>query len=87
MDIILADRLRPEDWNADGLKTQDIADDIIREFKDRYPEFMRVLYRCNKESVLCRPPKWSKATLQKREASKEKREARARIKALYAEYI
>ena len=74
MDTILADRLRPEDWNKDGLKTQDIAEDIIREFKDRYPEFMRVLYRCNKEAVARRPPKWSEATLQKREATKEKRE-------------
>ena len=43
MDAILADRLRPEDWNKDGLKTQDITEDIIREFKDRYPEFMKVL--------------------------------------------
>ena len=44
MDTILSDRLRPEDWNKDGLRTQAVAEDIIREFKDRYPEFMRVLY-------------------------------------------
>ena len=73
MDTILADRLRPDDWNKDGLPMQDVAKDIIREFKDRYPEFMRVLYQRNKEPVAHRPPKWSKATLQKREATKEKK--------------
>ena len=57
MDAILADRLRPEDWNKDGLKTQDIADDIIREFKDRYPEFMKVLRRRNKEFEPRKAPK------------------------------
>ena len=47
---------------------------------------MRVLYQRNKEPVARRPPKWSEATLQKREATKEKREERARRKALYEEY-
>ena len=67
-------------------RSQDVAESIITEFKDRYPEFMRVLYRRNKEPIARRPPRWSEATLQKQEATKEKREARARKKALYEEY-
>ena len=57
MNTVLSDRVRSDDWNKDGLPMQDVAEDIIREFKDRYPEFMRVLYRCNKEPVARRAPK------------------------------
>ena len=86
MDVILSDALRPDDWNKEGLRSQDVADNIIREFQDRYPEYMRVLKKRKKEPVEHRKPKWSEATLAKREATKEKREERARRKALYEEY-
>ena len=86
MDIILGDALRPDDWNKEGLRSRDVADRIIQEFQDRYPEYMRVLKKRKKEPVERRKPRWSEATLAKREATKEKREARARRKALYEEY-
>ena len=66
MDIILGDALRPDDWNKDGLRSRDVADKIIQEFQDRYPEYMHVLKKCKKESVERRKPRWSEATLQKR---------------------
>ena len=71
MDTILSDRLRPEDWNKDGLRTQDVAESIIREFKDRYPEFMRVLYRRNKEPIEHRPPYASKERSNQRKEGSE----------------
>ena len=48
IDAILGDRLRPEDWNAQGSKTSDIAKEVITEFSDRYPEYIRVLNRRKK---------------------------------------
>lgn len=86
MDIILGDALRPDDWNKEGLRSQDIANNIIQEFQDRYPDYMRVLKKRRKEPVERRKPVWSEATLAKREATKEKRDARARRKALYEQY-
>ena len=47
---------------------------------------MHVLKKRKKEPVERRKPKWSEATLAKREATKEKREERARRRALYEEY-
>ena len=86
IDAILGDRLRPEDWNAQGSKTSDIANEVITEFSDRYPEYIRVLNRHKKIKNPRRPPRWSEATLKKKEANKQKTEERARKKALYAEY-
>ena len=37
MDIILGDALRSDDWNKEGLRSQDIANNIIQEFQDRSP--------------------------------------------------
>ena len=74
MDTILGDALRPDDWNKEGLRSQDIANNIIQEFQDRYPEYMGVLKKRKKEPVERRKPTWSEATLAKREATKEKRE-------------
>jgi len=86
MDIILGDALRPDDWNKDGLRTKDIANNIIQEFQDRYPDYMRVLKKRNKEPVERRKPVWSEATLAKREPNRAKREQRAQRKALYEQY-
>ena len=86
MDVILGDALRPDDWNKEGLRSQDIANNIIQEFQDRYPDYMRTLKKRNKEHVERRKPVWSEATLAKREGTREKREARARRKALYEQY-
>ena len=86
MDVILGDALRPDDWNKDGLRTKDIANNIIQEFQDRYPEYMRVLKKRNKEPVERRKPVWSEATLAKREPNRAKREERAQRKALYDQY-
>jgi len=86
IDAILGDRLRPEDWNAQGSKTSDIANEVITEFSQRYPEYIRTLNRRKKIKNPRRPPRWSEATLKKKEANKQKTEERARKKALYAEY-
>jgi len=86
IDAILGDRLRPEDWNAQGSKTSDIAKEVITEFSDRYPEYIRALNRRKKIKNPRRPPRLSEATLRKKEANKQKTEERARKKALYAEY-
>ena len=86
MDVILGDTLRPDDWNKEGLRSQDIANNIIQEFQDRYPDYMRVLKKRNKEPVERRKPTWSEATLAKREETRAKREERARRKALYEQY-
>ena len=52
IDAILGDRLRPEDWNAQGSKTSDIANEVITEFSDRYPEYIQVLNRHNNIKTL-----------------------------------
>ena len=64
----------------------DIANEVITEFSDRYPEYIRVLNRRKKIKNPRRAPRWSEATLKKKEANKQKTEERARKKALYAEY-
>ena len=51
MDVILGDALRLDDWNKEGLRSGDVADRIIQEFQDRYPEYMPVLKKCKKEPV------------------------------------
>ena len=86
MRTILSNTLTPNDWNNRGLRSQDIANNIIQEFQDRYPDYVRVLKKRKKEPVERRKPVWSEATLAKREATKEKRGERARRKALYEQY-
>ena len=71
MDAILGDRLRPEDWNAEGSTSTAVANGIIQEFSDRYHEYIRTLNRQNKIKNPSRAPQWSEATLKKKEANKE----------------
>ena len=64
-----------------------LAERVIQEFKDKYPDFMRVLNRKNKIKNIRRAPQWSEATLKKkadyREANKEKLAERDRKRAPY----
>ena len=72
MDAILGDRLRPEDWNAEGSTSIAVANGIIQQFSDRYPEYIRTLNRQNKTKNPRRASRWSEATLKKKEVNKER---------------
>ena len=73
MDAILGDSLNADEGNTEP---KALAERVIQEFKDRYPDFMRILNRQNKIKNPRRAPQWSEATLKKkedyREANKEK---------------
>ena len=64
MDAILGDSL-----NTDGENTtpKALAEQVIQEFKGRYPELIRTMNRQNKIKNPCRAPQWSKAFLKKKE--------------------
>ena len=87
MDAILGDSLNADEGNTEP---KALAERVIQEFKDRYPDFMRILNRQNKIKNSCQAPQWSKATLKKkadyREANKEKLAERDRKRALYEQY-
>ena len=88
MDTLLEDNL-VDDW--ENTNSKQLAHDIIQQFKDRYPEYIRTLNRRNKIKNPRKPPQWSKATLQKRkeqrDANKHKIEERAKRKDLHKRYI
>ena len=86
--MLLEDHLKPNDWENSGLTPHQVAKNIIQEFEDRYPEFVRVMKRRNE---IRNPPRLSEATIAKRdarrEANKDKFEAKFKSKQLYKKYM
>ena len=76
MDILLEDRLKPDDWEETGLTPNQVAKDIIQEFKDKFPKFIWKLNRQNFNYYLNPRKKTQQgaATIAKRTARSQQRE-------------
>ena len=79
MDILLEDRLKSDDWEATGISPHRVAKDIIQEFKDKFPNFIRKLNRQNFNYYLNprKKPQWSEATLKKRQDQRKQTSTRS----------